>query len=274
MSGKGSGIGLHLSRRYARALGGDITVTSQPGRGSCFRVSFLARACDGASATQSDCGQVRRLVADHPPCHILVVDDDNTNRDMLSMMLGAVGFTVEVAESASSALRRLRLNEPLDLVLMDKRMPEMDGYEAIKRIRELSTARSPAVLVVTASGFAEERALAQTAGADGYIAKPVRRSVLLEEISRLTGVRYEYETMPEAATPAPVPRRLSATALSVISIDMRERLAVALNLGDIGAMRAMLVEIDASHPELAAGMRGIVNAYEYDLLRSLLDGAR
>ena len=272
-SGKGTGLGLHLSRRYARAHGGDITVTSQPGRGSCFRATFQARATSGHGLAEAAGRQVRRLAPGQPPCHILVVDDDATNSDMLTKMLNGVGFTVEVAGSAQAALRRLGRDARVNLVLMDKRMPEMDGYEAIKRIRELPAGRALPVVVVTATGFAEERDLALAAGANGYVAKPVRSGELLAEIRRACGGCYEYESIP-AATADPAGLALPAQALADVPVDLRDALEAALNRGDIRSLRRTLDEIALTHPALASDMRMLAEAYDYERLHGLLATAQ
>ena len=270
-SGKGSGIGLHLSRRYARALGGDVTVTSQPEHGSCFRLTFRCRACGDEMLAQRQRGEVRRLATGQAACHILVVDDDATNRDMLKMMLEGVGFSVELAERATTALGRMQQSDRVDLVLMDKHMPEMDGYEAIRRIRSLPTGQSVAILVVTASGIADEAGFAKAAGADGYVSKPIRRSDLLDEVRRVTGVRYEYESSRTPAAPAPA--ALSPTELSAVPVVMRERLAEALLRGNIRSMRLILDEIAVTYPGVAAGMVAILRNYHYERLQDLLDAS-
>ena len=272
-SGTGTGLGLHLSRRYARALGGDVTCTSQPGNGSCFRVTFQAHPSQAGNVPLGHAGRARCCAPGQPACLVLVVDDDSANRDMLSMMLSAVGFIVEVADGAMAALRRLCHGPDVTLVLMDKRMPEMDGYEAIRRIRELPGGHELAVLVVTASGFSEERDLARDAGADGYIAKPVRRGDLLDEISRVCGVRYEYEETAAEAAPGGGAPALQPAALAAIPLAMRDRLGVALSRGDLDGMNAVIVAIAAQQPSLAAGIRVLVKAYDYDRLRGLLDAA-
>ena len=271
-SGKGTGLGLHLSRRYARALGGEVTVISQVGQGSRFRVTFQAHLSSHDNVPQSFGGKVRRLADDQPECRVLVVDDDSANRDMLNMMLTAVGFNVEVADGATAALRRLGQGPDLNLVLMDKRMPEMDGYQAIQRLRKLPGGDNLAVLVVTASGFSEERNLARDAGANGYVAKPVHRGELLAEIHRVTGVRYEYEAAAAEADRSPATPALPAT-LTTIPLALRDRLGTALSRGDLGGMHSVIVAIADDNPALAAGLRVLVEAYDYKRLRGLLDAA-
>ena len=205
-SGKGTGLGLPLSRRYARALGGDVTVTSSPGEGSCFRVTFaLQDACRSGESLQRP--KVLGLAPQQPVPRILVVDDDPANREMLAEMLTSVGFAVEMAVGGAQALQRLAQGGRVDLVLMDRHMPGLDGFETIRRLRKLPGGGSLRVLMVTASDAAEDKAQALAAGADGFVSKPVWREELLAEMGRLTGGTYVYQ---QRGAPAPPPSSQAA----------------------------------------------------------------
>ncbi|MEI7911488.1 MAG: PAS domain S-box protein [Verrucomicrobiota bacterium] len=270
-SGKGTGLGLFLSRRYARALGGEIVVSSEPDRGSCFRFTFRAASSTAADVTPKP-AEVTHLATDQPLCRVLVVDDDSTNTEMLSMMLGAAGFAPEVARSGAAALARLARSPRVNLVLMDKRMPDMDGYETIRRLHELPGGDAPPVLVVTASGFSEERALALAAGADGFIAKPVNRAALFGEIGRILGVRFEYETaetQPQAADGLP-----SVADFAALPETLRQRFKRALDRGHVKGMQEALAAVALERSALADHMRSLVEAYDYDSLHALMDAAR
>ena len=274
-SGTGTGLGLPLSRRYARALGGDIILTSRPGPGCLFRFTFNARPAAGGAAAHPLRGPVRRLAPRPRPLHILTVDDDPMSRDLLTALLEPVGFSVEPTALASHALRRLR--EPdsgIDLVLIDKHMPHMDGYEAIAWIRRLPNGRDLPVLIITASGFADEKENARAAGANGYVSKPVRREALLEEIARVTGVHYEYEPAPDPAGPKDLPAALTAGALAQLPAAMRQDLALALRRGDIRQLRSLVEAIARDQAGLAAALRLSLDAYDYARLSRLLEESK
>jgi PAS domain S-box-containing protein len=268
-SGQGTGLGLPLSRRYARALGGDVTVTSTPGVGSRFRLTFRAKAASGSAPLPR--GNVLWLAPQQRPYRLLAVDDDPANLKMLDVMLTAVGFTVETATSAAQALQRLGQPGRPDLVLLDKNMPVMNGLEALARIRTLPDGQRPAVLVVTASGFADEYEQALAAGADGFVAKPVRREVLLEEIARVCGARYEYEPPPAAA---PAVTDLTPAALACLPAAQHQLLEQALRRGDIRQLRETVAAIARDQAGLAAGIRVLVDAYDYKRLSELLKTAK
>ncbi|MEI7891686.1 MAG: CHASE domain-containing protein [Myxococcales bacterium] len=273
--GKGTGLGLPLSRRYARALGGDVAVlSSRLVEGSCFRFTFHAGLPSGGDAGQLRRGNVLRLASDQRALRLLVVDDDLLSRDMLAALLEPVGFTVEIADSAEQALQRLRQANPVDLVLMDKAMPGMNGYEAIGRIRELPAGRELPVLVVTASGFADEKKRALAVGADGLVAKPVRREQLLEAIGRVAGAKYDYEQAPTVEPAATVRVGLDPDALARLPEAQRRILDQALHRGDILALRKVVAAIAPDQPALAAGISVLIDAYDYDRLRRLLDSTK
>jgi PAS domain S-box-containing protein len=261
----GVGLGLPLSRRYARAMGGDVTAASKPGGGSRFRFWFSAQVAAGGQPAGR--GEVRQVAPGQPARHLLVVDDEAENRAMLIDLLTTAGFTVKTAETAELALARLAEAGGVDLVLMDKRLPGMDGYQAIGRLRELPATRDLPVVVVTASGAADEQDLARAAGADGYLAKPVQRDRLLAEIGRLTGVEYVYEEPPAVAEE---PTGLEPTALACVAVEQRRLLAQALSRGDVGTLRSLITGLADEHTGLASRLEALVEAYDYDSLHTLL----
>jgi CheY-like chemotaxis protein len=200
-----------------------------------------------------------------------VVDDEAENREMLVDLLTSVGFTAEAADTAEQALDRIARAGGVDLVLMDKRLPGMDGYQAIQRLRELPGGRNLPIVVVTASGAADEQDLAHAVGADGYVAKPVQRERLLAEIGRLVGVEYVFEGPPVVAEE---PAELEPSALARIPIEQRQLLAQALQRGDVTAMHAVIAELAAEHAGLAERLAALVEVYDYDNLNRLLEAAK
>lgn len=269
---KGTGLGLPLSRRYAQALGGDVQIfRSAPGKGSCFRFTFCPQRAHPGTVEQSK-GMITQLAPDQSLCRVLIVDDDTANCEMLRDMLAPLGFQVEIVSGGVEVLQRLQQSMNITIILMDKRMPDMDGYEATRRLRELPGGHALSIIIVTATGDANERDLALAVGADGYVAKPVRREELLEEIGRVAEIRYAYQ----AVRTADISRHvcIEFTRFARVSDKLCQQLHHALRCGDIRMLRELVEIIAQDDAELAEGLREIVNTYDYDRLSHLLAKAK
>ena len=188
----GSGLGLAICKRLCELLGGAIFVNSTPGRGSVF--GFSIAACPGDAKLLADDkapddkapGGVSVSTSLLPPLHVLVVDDDLVNRQVVSGLLTRAGHIVTTVDSGPAAIAAVREAVPrrFDVVLMDVQMPEMDGMTATQRIRVLP-APSNAVPVIALTAHAGDGARAEylAAGMNGYASKPVRLRSLLDEIA-------------------------------------------------------------------------------------------
>jgi two-component system sensor histidine kinase/response regulator len=266
-SGSGTGLGLPLSLRYSRILGGDITVTSEVGKGSCFRFTFRAKHGEGLPG--GDGWGDRVLAPDCCPFRILIVDDDASNREMLDVMLRMIGFETETAPDAEGAIRALEQRPSIRMVLMDKCMPRMNGLEAATLIRSRPRLAGLKMLIVSASGFSGQREEALLAGADGHVSKPIQRGVLLEEIARVAGLRFITKAVSELNTE--LNTELEDDSLIVLSLELRQAFDQALRRGDIRQLRRLASEAVAVHPVLAAKLIRLVATYDYTRLKQLLE---
>lgn len=270
----GSGLGLPLSRRYAQAMGGDVTVKSREGRGSVFRFVFCARPVDPSAAVEMRKARWRVRPVDGVKPRVLVVDDNPAGRDVQVVMLETAGFIVDVAESGERALACLRESGQYHVILLDKRMPGMDGLETLKRIRALPASKRVPIILMTASGFSEENDTVRSLGGDGVLPKPVAFDRMLEEIGRVTG--FAFDRIGEAGVGEGDDERPFTGAVGAdtptISVpdDLRERIGAAVRCGDVMALRALVVELRALSSEVAAVVEPMVDAYDYDGLRRFL----
>ena len=187
-------MGLPISREYARMMGGDLVVESSVGKGSTFRFTFRARATcndDGAARPKAPARQVIGLATDCPP-KVLVVDDDEASREALALHLSLIGFRVREAANGVEAVAAFDEWRPA-VILMDLWMPEMDGLEAIRRIKATPEGMITPILTVTASVLEKSEQEAMAAGSDGFIRKPFRKTEVFDQLKRALGIEYVYE---------------------------------------------------------------------------------
>jgi PAS domain S-box-containing protein len=205
----GTGLGLALSRSLARALGGDINVTSREAVGSTFTLTVPAAPASASAAAELVVTPAAGVLAGHTPLPpqlpapagaspalptkgpslsgtILVVEDGEDNQRLIATLLRQAGARVEIASDGLLGLvafQRLNsLGTPPDLVLMDIQMPTMDGYEATAKLRELGF-KGP-ILALTAHAMTEDRFRAKNAGCEDYLTKPIDRAKLIQTCRR------------------------------------------------------------------------------------------
>ena len=254
----GTGLGLAISREFARLMGGDITVKSEFGRGSTFRVELdLQDAEPDSVGDLRTPARVRSLVPGQDRTRILVVDDREANRRLLTGLLESVGFEVLEAVNGVEAVEKAEAWTP-HLILMDLRMPVMDGWQAIERIRRGTLGRTVKIVALTASAFEQDRLEAKEAGADDFLGKPFRMDELLETLGTLLGLQYVYEEEPGSEVPVP-PTPLAPGA---IPADLAAALREACLDGDRQVLLKLIGRLE--DPALARDLRRRADDFDYE----------
>ncbi len=266
----GTGLGLTLSLQYARLLGGDIRVSSEPGHGSIFTLSIAVRE----ENVEPVDGKIpaRRVIGLKPgqgTYRVLVVDDSDDNRALMRELLAIIGFEVEEAADGRDALEKLR-ERPPNIVLMDMRMPGMDGYKTTMQIKEMKEGARIPVIAVTASAFEEEREKAFIWGVDGYMRKPFKEHELLECIRSYLKLEYIYEgeTEPYHEEHDEFKQGLFLKSLKDLPETLIDEMLEATVRLDQDALMKLIERVDEISIEAAVQLRALAKKYEYELLIS------
>lgn len=177
----GSGLGLPIVKRIIKLLNGNVSFQSERGKGSTFRISIPVKQVVKTPATEIAVG------SSPIPHHILIAEDEDSNFLVLKLLIERkLKAKISRAENGEKAVEMVRTSKDIQLVLMDIKMPLIDGYEATKLIKALRPELP--IIAITAYGLSGDEQRALDAGCDDYIAKPVQAGVMFQKIARLTGI--------------------------------------------------------------------------------------
>ncbi|EGK90623.1 PAS domain S-box protein [Microcoleus vaginatus PCC 9802] len=273
-SHEGTGLGLAISRQFVQLMGGEITVSSEIGKGALFQFYIQVHLVE-ASDIESKKSQ-RRVIAlepNQPSYRLLIVDDKPLNRQLLVKLLSPLGFELREANNGKEAVDIFMEWEP-HLIWMDMRMPVMDGYEATKQIKTTTGGQATAIVALTASVLEEERAVILSAGCDDFMRKPFREEDIFVAMGKHLGVRYIYED-PTPVSVAGVEESsqevLTPEAFASLSPDWMAQFKQSILSVDMEAIASSIAQIGTVNPSLAGKLQDCINNFEYDRILNIIE---
>ena len=271
----GTGLGLSISRQYARLMGGDLTAWNKPDLGSIFiltvPVELVAEADMPMQTANIKEQQVVGVIAGQPVYRLLVVEDVEANRALLMGLLQPLGFELREVVNGQEAIELWQNWRP-HLILMDIRLPVLDGLAATRRIRAQQKEGEPVpiIIAVTASAFDEDRATILAAGCDDILRKPFREAELFDMLTRQLNLQFIYQAEPAAQT---ADETLTPTHLAAMPAPWLADFQQAALEGDLAWILSLIEQIQEQEPELAGQLHQLAYNFQINNILKLVQSA-
>lgn len=258
----GIGLGLTLCQRFIQLMKGDIAIESVEGQGTT--VSFHIPVELGEPVLEPTVSEatVAGLAGPTLPYRILVVEDYPDNREILLMMLEAVGFEVKEAENGQEAVDINRTWQP-HLIWMDLQLPLLNGLEATKIIKDQDP-NPPVIIAITAQALESDEVKALKAGCDDYLRKPYQATQVFDKMAQHLDITYRYETLNPSRTSEPV--SLTTDALANMPSSWIQLLYDAAIMLDEDMLNLLLRDIPDDQNSLKSSLEYLMNTYQYDVI--------
>ncbi|MEM9538560.1 MAG: response regulator [Cyanobacteria bacterium P01_E01_bin.42] len=274
-SGTGTGLGLPISQKFINLMGGEISVSSVVEEGTIFKFDIRAELVELEEIeTKVEIERAIALQPYQPTYRIAIVEDKLENRLLLNELLVSVGFEIREAHNGQEAIALWQSWQP-HLIWMDIHMPEMDGYEATRRIRDLERKRSEkeinpvTIIALTASVLEEERVAVFEAGCDDFVSKPFQEAIIFNKMEEYLGVRYIYDEPQHTISPQKQQSTdlddLGST-LETMPIDWVLSIHQSCLEADSESIILLIEEIRENHSQVAEAIAHLVDNFQFEQL--------
>lgn len=270
----GTGLGLAISQKFVKLMRGELQVSSTVGSGSSFSFEIPVEKTEIPASV--DWGRSRKVIGlktGEENKKVLVVDDIEHNRQLLNELLIPTELETREAANGEEALTIVAEWKP-DLILMDMRMPVMDGYEAVRRLKAAERTRGIPVVAVTASAFENTKQEVLSTGVDDYLRKPFSPEEFYEMVGRLLDIEFIYEEADSTEDRELVAGIDEPDQVFSLPVELKEQISRVVMVGDMKAFDLLLEEVTKVNSVAASQLKQLAEVYDYESIEARLNGGK
>ena len=267
-SNTGSGLGLVITRELVKLMKGEIDVQSEWGQGTTVLVEIEAEEIEKNIEPHRNSHRVTGIAPNQELKQILIVDDKPDNRELLQSMLSNVGFDVRTVGNGLQAINQCATYSP-DLIFMDMRMPQMDGYETTRRLRAMALEVKPIIIALTASSSSHEVEAITQVGCNDLIFKPFREEEIFRKLANHLNIRFTYDE--NDIETQEVQRVETNINLDSLPIQLQERLYSALASYSLEQVQEVIDDFPPEQEALAKCLKAKIIDFDFRSILSLFN---